>query len=72
MVNLSPARVSMEELLCPDCNEWVEIKNAWDQVGDDITCPHCGGLYLLEFDESWDPETGEEWGYFFLTSEMRL
>lgn len=41
---------------CPNCGEEEEC-DLWDQEGE---CEHCGAALELEWDESYDAETGDE------------
>lgn len=56
----------MEELCCPGCGEYIEIgENLWDYLGDEITCS-CGVRSMVSYDESYDSETGDSFGWFYL------
>jgi hypothetical protein len=54
------------ELTCPKCDVvLVSEGNCWDKLGEEVSC--CGVTYEIEYDETYDEEANEEWGWFFLT-----
>lgn len=55
----------MVELECPNCNQVIiSDPTGWDILGDEIE--HCGKQYSVEYDETYDPDTNGEWGWFYL------
>jgi hypothetical protein len=50
---------------CPKCYEEMPIKNLWDALGEECTCSSCGAIGILEYEETYDPESGEENGWFY-------
>lgn len=54
------------------CKKEFEVPedSLWNLLGerDAVSCPHCGQTYTLYWDESYDPESGEEWGYFTISN----
>lgn len=55
-------------LYCRKCgDDTVEIgPNPWDRLGEEVRCPICETLYKVEYDESYDSESGAESGWWFL------
>jgi hypothetical protein len=43
-----------------------ELVGNWDMLGKQVFCVECGKACILEYDESFDVETGDEWDYWFL------
>lgn len=46
-----------------------EIELGFDQLGGTATCPVCGAVYEVEYDETWDGE--DEHCYFWLGPEIK-
>lgn len=51
---------------CLDCGEGLHIDNVWDALNETTVCSECGCQQALQYDESYDSETGEENSYFWL------
>ncbi|HJZ24219.1 MAG TPA: hypothetical protein VJ201_07215 [Candidatus Babeliales bacterium] len=51
--------------ICLHCSEEVPVD--WDDIGNKITCQHCGKKSTLEYDESYDEELNEEYQYWILS-----
>lgn len=52
--------------MCPKCEGFIEIELGFDSIGADVTCPHCGSQLQVEYDESYDEESGDEYNWFWL------
>lgn len=50
---------------CPHCGAEVPvpIECEW---GGELTCPECSLTCVVTYEEYYDDETGEEWGYTYL------
>lgn len=53
------------ECSCVRCNETITIESPFERIGDFFTCPKCGKVQMLEYDESYDESVGEEDGFFW-------
>lgn len=54
---------------CLNCSEPIGAPlagNLFDILGDEVRCHACGQRHILCYDESYDPESGIEEGWFFL------
>jgi hypothetical protein len=54
------------DLMCPYCNNDVEVEEAYGLIGKEVECQHCKNKPLLDYDEIYDEETYEEECYWFL------
>jgi hypothetical protein len=55
----------MNELNCPHCGETlVESWDLWSYLGEEVEC--CKRRFEVEYDHTYDPDTGEEYGYWGL------
>lgn len=43
----------------------IAVENPWDSLCETATCPGCKAELTLEYDEDYDPETGDTWGWFY-------
>ncbi len=50
---------------CLKCDEEIPEELVY-HFQDDIQCPHCQHIMTSEYEESYDPDTGDEWGWFTL------
>ncbi len=42
-------------------------KNWFNVLGDEIECPECKTKYVVDYEENFNENTGEECGYWGLT-----
>ena len=54
-------------LECPFCCSEIQIDNRWANEGLYILCFKCDSESQLEYDSSYNPDTGEEDGWWFMT-----
>jgi hypothetical protein len=52
-------------LVCPWCGEPTGVAADFD-APDELDCPKCGKPCVVEYEESWDEESGDEWYSFTL------
>ena len=55
----------MEE--CLNCGEDIDDLVNFDTLGEIIECPKCGCKMKVEYEESYDSESGEESNWFWVT-----
>jgi hypothetical protein len=53
-------------MTCSECS--ADIPDTWD---NETTYPNCGIKGRVEYDESWDSESGEESGWFTFIATNR-
>jgi len=51
---------------CLKCNEDVSNLMDWDSWNEEIECPKCGNKMTVNYDESYDEESGEEDSWWWL------
>lgn len=51
---------------CPTCEASIPIELGWNALGKIVACPRCSQLFDVAYEESYDAESGEEWGWFYL------
>jgi rRNA maturation protein Nop10 len=56
-----------EDEECPACGEMTFEAFEWGNLLKVLTCPSCGAKVEWQYDESWDPETGDESRWTWLT-----
>lgn len=54
---------------CGECEKDFETDCPY---GSNVTCPNCGTIWETDYDESWDPATGEESQYAWLARKAPL
>lgn len=50
-------------LICLNCEELIEVDI--DYIENGVACDHCGKLFKVEYDDSYDEHEGEI-GWFYL------
>ena len=55
---------------CPYCDAEIPELIGWDTLGATVQCLHCGKCFEASYDETYDTETGEEYGWFYLDPKM--
>lgn len=55
-----------DELPCPWCDKPSGIEADRDSLDRVLRCIECSRAVGVEYDECYDPETGEEFGFFYL------
>lgn len=58
----------MDNAECLKCGAEFEAPYEYDRIGDEIACPECGHKMTIEYDESYDSESGEESQHWWLES----
>ena len=55
-----------------NCIELIQEKypKNYDEIGKIFPCPKCGTKYTLCYDETYDPESGEEENYWWYERAM--
>lgn len=43
-----------------------ELVGKWEIEGQEVICSECGMVCILAYDETYDPDTGDCWDYWFL------
>lgn len=51
---------------CLKCNENLWQFASFDYINIVIDCTKCGNKMIVEYDENWDEETGEEYNWWWL------
>lgn len=46
-----------------------ELVGGWDMLGQEVFCPECGKACTLEYDETFDDDTGDTYDYWILVEE---
>jgi hypothetical protein len=55
-------------LNCSSCGEDTGIDGEFANAGNEFECPKCNSILQMCYDEFWDSETFDEWGYFYFES----
>jgi DNA-directed RNA polymerase subunit RPC12/RpoP len=53
---------------CLKCSADITYMVNFDTIFTEISCPNCGNKMKVEYDESCDPETGDEESYFWVVN----
>jgi len=53
-------------MYCPCCNKEMIVDTNWYSIGEDVGCPHCGEYSILRYQETFDPDSGTEYGWFYM------
>lgn len=61
------SRYSAEEATCPYCGESFDAVLDFRTLMDNVVCPHCNAISLVDCDEYYDEENGDDSVYFYLT-----
>ena len=58
----------MSQMWCPRCDEEIDVDDPWDAIVEErvIICPSCAARLQVWSDESYNPETGDEWVWTYL------
>lgn len=53
-------------MVCPSCEKDIEVEVSFDNIYKPFPCPHCETMIELCYEETYDAETYEEDGWFYL------
>ena len=53
-------------LNCLSCDTEIPRRIDWDALDEEIVCPKCGAKHHAQWDETYDPESGTDDGFFYL------
>ena len=67
---LSKDASSEGETTCPNCGEDLDMLMNFDNLGDEFECGVCHAAFVVEYDESWNEESGEESYWFWASKEL--
>ena len=56
----------MRMLDCGRCGGDVPVQATFHRQGETVTCPHCFAAHALEYDDCYDEESGDDYGWFYL------
>lgn len=58
----------MSEYACTECSATIEVGDEWESMRNEdvLTCPGCSTAFNLDYEETYDEETGECECYFYL------
>ncbi len=51
---------------CPSCNAELNIEYGWNNIDKEIICEECEKEFEMFYDETYNEESGEEYGWFYL------
>lgn len=56
----------LDTVMCPYCKKDILADLSFRNISEKVECQLCGNKSQIAYEESYDENTGDEWGWFFL------